>query len=210
MTGRGCLFGFGERDEFARNSPMNAAPTGRLDERYTQRLLLRRAVAEDFDDLAQMRRDPRVMATLGGVRSASETALRLEELIDHWRRHGFGRWIARWPLNGEFVGYAGLEWETLDGRPEVEVGYALVPHFWGRGLATELVHECLLVAFSLLDRPDLVAFTLPTNLASRRVLEKTGFRFEREGIHEGLPHVFYRIERKQWRAPQVTHVDVHE
>ena len=38
-----------------------------------------------------------------------------------------------------------------------------------------------------------VSFTLPGNLASRRVMEKLGFRFERETTYAGLPHVLYRL-----------------
>ena len=40
----------------------------------------------------------------------------------------------------------------------------------------------------------IVAFTLTTNGASRRVMEKLGFRFERDIIHAGLPHVLYRLD----------------
>jgi [ribosomal protein S5]-alanine N-acetyltransferase len=38
-----------------------------------------------------------------------------------------------------------------------------------------------------------VAFTLPDNVASRRVMEKVGFRYEREVEHVDLPHVLYRL-----------------
>jgi RimJ/RimL family protein N-acetyltransferase len=37
-----------------------------------------------------------------------------------------------------------------------------------------------------------VSFTLPNNLASRRVMDKAGFRYERNFIHANLPHVLYR------------------
>jgi len=39
---------------------------------------------------------------------------------------------------------------------------------------------------------DVVSFTLPDNLTSRRVMEKLGFTFERDTRHAGLPHVLYR------------------
>jgi RimJ/RimL family protein N-acetyltransferase len=38
-----------------------------------------------------------------------------------------------------------------------------------------------------------VAFTLPTNTGSRRVMEKLGFHYEREISRAGLAHVLYRL-----------------
>ena len=38
----------------------------------------------------------------------------------------------------------------------------------------------------------MIAYTLPDNLASRRVMEKAGFAYEREIQWVGMPHVLYR------------------
>jgi RimJ/RimL family protein N-acetyltransferase len=67
-----------------------------------------------------------------------------------------------------------------------------VPKRWGQGLATELAHAAVDVAAEPLHLREIVAFTLPDNLASRRVMEKAGFTYERNVIHVGLPHVLYR------------------
>jgi len=45
---------------------------------------------------------------------------------------------------------------------------------------------------------EVVSFTLPHNTASRRVMEKLGFDFEREFYHASLPHVLYRLTRTTW------------
>ena len=76
---------------------------------------------------------------------------------------------------------------------EVELAYALMAESWGRGLATELSQALLAVAFEHLGLEDLVCFTLTTNRASRRVMEKVGFTFERDVIHAGMPHGLHRI-----------------
>jgi [ribosomal protein S5]-alanine N-acetyltransferase len=70
--------------------------------------------------------------------------------------------------------------------------------FWGSGLATEMAGAILTVAFEHLGLADVVAFTLTTNQASRRVMEKVGCQFEREIVHAGLPHVLYRIKREEY------------
>ncbi|MGH2968657.1 MAG: GNAT family N-acetyltransferase [Solirubrobacteraceae bacterium] len=64
------------------------------------------------------------------------------------------------------------------------------------GFATELGAASVRHAFEQLALDVVVAFTLPDNRASRRVMEKLGFEFERDIEHAGLPHVLYRrVER---------------
>jgi [ribosomal protein S5]-alanine N-acetyltransferase len=67
----------------------------------------------------------------------------------------------------------------------------VMPEFWRRGFATEIARAILDVATGLGIR-GLVAFTLPTNLGSRGVMEKVGFRYERDIVWAALPHVLYR------------------
>jgi len=78
-------------------------------------------------------------------------------------------------------------------KDEVEVAYALVADFWGRGLATEMAGRFLEMGWGHYGLTEIVCFTLTTNLASRRVMEKVGFHYERDIVHSGLPHVLYRI-----------------
>jgi [ribosomal protein S5]-alanine N-acetyltransferase len=179
----------------------------RLDERRTPRLLLTRICPADLDDLVCMYRDPQVMATLGGVRSPAWTAQYLEQQMAHWQQHGFGFWAARDLHTGRFAGRGGLRHATLEGQIEVEVGYGLVREFWGKGLATELAVESVRVGFTELQRPDLVCFTLPTNGASRRVMEKAGFRYERDIVYADLPHVLCRLSASTWKTTAGDGVD---
>jgi RimJ/RimL family protein N-acetyltransferase len=159
----------------------------------TERLRLERVRPSDRPDLERLYGDPRVMATLGGVRGPEYVGLGLARMLEHWERHGFGVWTMRDAATGAFVGRGGLQHVQLDDRDEVEVLYALVPEFQGRGLATELARESVRVAFEELGLPGLVCFTLETNLASRGVMERAGFRYERAGERAGLPHLFYRL-----------------
>jgi hypothetical protein len=49
--------------------------------------------------------------------------------------------------------------------------------------------------FQDLDLAELVALTLPHNAASRGVMEKVGFTYDRDIVHAGLAHVLYRLAR---------------
>ena len=137
------------------------------------------------------------MATLGGLRSDEETAHYLRDNLDHWDRYGYGMWVFSDRADGRFVGRAGLRNTRVGGNDEVELAYALVAEYWGRGLATEMAKEILKLAFERLDLEDVVCFTLPTNQASQRVMEKAGFEYERDVVHAGSPHVLYRSKASE-------------
>ena len=171
-----------------------------LDELVTERLLLERLRAVHADELGRLHRDERVMATLGGVRPPAETLRVLAECERHWEQHGFGLWAVRVRATGTFAGRGGLKHTHVGGRDEVEVAYAFLPQYWGQGLATELAAASVRVGFDVLRLSDLVCFTLTSNLASQRVMEKAGFRYEREVLHAHLPHVLYRLTASAWRA----------
>jgi [ribosomal protein S5]-alanine N-acetyltransferase len=166
--------------------------------------------AEHSDALLQMHRDLRVMATLapagapnGGVLSDEETWRFLRRHLDHWDRRGYGLWAFRDKTDGRFVGRAGLYSTHVGGNDEVELAYALMAEYWNRGLATEMAEAILRVAFERLGMTDLVCFTLTTNRASQRVMEKARFEYEREVVHAGLPHVLYRITASEWRVTSI-------
>lgn len=163
-----------------------------LAQRQTARLLLMRMRLEDFGELHAMHTNPEVMATLGGVREAAETQRVLEMLVADWEREGFGYWMAYDLASRRFAGRGGLRRVVLEGRPEVEVGYAIMPEFWGQGLATELAGESVRAGFEELALRELVCFTLPSNRASQRVMEKAGFRYVGLTTWADQPHVLYR------------------
>ncbi|MGN6390652.1 MAG: GNAT family N-acetyltransferase [Gemmatimonadales bacterium] len=161
--------------------------------------VLRRVFAERLTSahlpmLRRMDGNSRMMASLGGVRSDAETKSYLERNLAHWDRHGFGIWILRDPNTGQVMGRAGLRHLEVEGTPEVELAYALMPEFWGLGLATDAARACVTIAREWLGLSSVVALTRADNLASQRVLLKAGFVPEREAIHRGLTHVMFRTE----------------
>ncbi len=174
----------------------------------TERLVAERLSADHLDDLLRMNRDPKVMATLGGVRPDEQTEQYLRDNLGHWERYGFGIWALRDGTDGRFVARAGLRHTRVGGNDEVELAYALRSEYWGRGLATELAVAAVAVGFERLGLEDIVAFTLPTNLASWRVMEKAGFEYERDVVHVELSHVLYRITASGWERDAARHREI--
>jgi [ribosomal protein S5]-alanine N-acetyltransferase len=153
----------------------------------------------DAEFFAALLGDPRVGATLGGVRGPDEAAELLELHRAHWAREGFGYWIWRDRATDEPVARGGLQRATVEGEPVVELGWAVRPDRWGEGLATELGAATMAAAAGL-GMAQVVAYTLPHNTASRRVMEKLGMVYDRTFVHGRWgPHVLYRAEHLRVR-----------
>jgi ribosomal-protein-alanine N-acetyltransferase len=162
--------------------------------------LLTRIGPEDLQDMLHLHREAQMAAGLGCAPPDAEIATQLEHLAGQWERHGFGWWAVRDPASGRFIGRGGLRPLTPPGAAEAELGYALLPEYWNRGLATELARVSVAQGFVRLHLAEVVGFTLPSNPGARRVMEKTGLRFERGITHAGAQHGLYRLTVASWRV----------
>jgi RimJ/RimL family protein N-acetyltransferase len=163
-----------------------------LDTFLTPRLLAERLTPAHLPDVQRMDQNEGFMAHLGGVRDKSATLAYLERNLAHWTTYGFGLWMLRDVAQRTLIGRAVVRHLQVEGVDEVEVGYGFYPEFWGRGLATEVACACVQIGRVRLGLPSLVAVTLPTHSASQWVMVKAGLVYEREILHEGLPHVLFR------------------
>jgi ribosomal-protein-alanine N-acetyltransferase len=140
--------------------------------------------------------EERVAATLwpgpgGGPRTAEQARAILRGDIEHWRRLAFGPGPFFTASAREFVGRGGLASTSAAGVQEIELLYAVRPELWGQGHAGRIAALSLQRARAL-GLSEVVGHTLLTNIASRRVLERAGFAFERVIEHAGLPHWYGR------------------
>ena len=158
----------------------------------TQSLLAEPLHRSHLPFLLNLHSDVATMNAIGGVRTQEQTEQYLETNLDHWKNHGFGLWVFRERTTAELIGRGGLRYVNLEGQHEVEVAYTVHSSFWGKGLATEM--GALAVAHASTQKlSELVAFTLPENKPSRRVMEKLNFRYDRNIQHLGLDMVLYRL-----------------
>ena len=97
-------------------------------------------------------------------------------LQDHIAAHGFGFWAVEVLGTAPFIGFVGLQHVTFPApfTPAVETGWRLAREHWGRGYATEAARAALAHGFGPLALPEVVAFAVPGNTASRRVMERMG------------------------------------
>src|SRR5215472_1597777 len=142
----------------------------------TDRLILRPWIDSDRAPFAAMNQDPRVTEFLGGCLTPAQSSEFASRIETHFARHGFGLYAAELRETGEFIGYIGLAIPGFEAHftPCVEIGWRLAAAHWGCGLATEGARAVMRHAFDNLNLCDLVSFTVPANIRSRRVMEKLG------------------------------------
>ena len=163
----------------------------------TERLLLREITHEDQADLFKLHSDPEVQRYTGEpvVESIEEIKLAIEGRIEDYKKYGYGRWATRLKSGNQFVGWAGLAY--LPEFDEVDLGYRFLPEFWGLGIATEASRAILDYGFNSLKLKRIVAIALEENIASIRVMEKVGMKFEKIAPYEpgSEDAVWYRCDK---------------
>jgi RimJ/RimL family protein N-acetyltransferase len=169
----------------------------------TARLRAEAITSLHFPNLYRLLSDPQVMKTLsadGKPLSEEATRKQIEQNFDHWQQHGFGLWVFHRKSDGEFIGRAGLKTYQIDGKDVIGLAYAVMPDFWNQGFATEMAQASLYLGFGHLGFSEIGSWTLPVNLASQRLMEKLGFRYERDFEFAGLGHRLYRLVAGDWKG----------
>jgi RimJ/RimL family protein N-acetyltransferase len=141
----------------------------------TERLLLRPPHLADVPTLFEFLGDAEAMRYTHC--DATLRICRRRIAVHEWRRRrdGCAPWAVIAKADGRIIGWGGLYEDPFDPGWGVEVGYSFHPDVWGKGYATELVMACTDTADNVLRLSEVRAFARPDNIASRRVLEKSGF-----------------------------------
>lgn len=121
-----------------------------------------------------------------------------------YQERGYWLWAAVYAATETVIGYAGLLDQTIDDQAEVEVAYRLFPAYWGKGLGTEAAALARDWAFTHLTIDRVISLIEPANIASLRVAEKNGLRWEKETFYYHLRVGVYSLSRKKWeKLPHV-------
>jgi RimJ/RimL family protein N-acetyltransferase len=131
---------------------------------------------------------------LGGPRTREQVRERLRVQAVQHARDGYTLWLWRGLGSDELVGQVGLQPAEVEGEAVVEVGWSIAPERWGQGLATEAAAASIAWGFDRVGLAEIVSFAMIENVASLRVMEKLGMRYERKFLRAGLPHALYRLQ----------------
>lgn len=158
---------------------------------HSERLLLRRATADDVDAVWAFRRLPEVGRWLGW---------HPEDHDDFRRRYsaGLSHAIVVEP-GGEIIadlvvkpqdGWAQREVAPTARGTEAELGWSMAPHRQGNGYATEAVRALLALCFGPLGLRRVTAGAFLANEPSWRLMERVGMRRESLSVQDALHREF--------------------
>lgn len=168
----------------------------------TERLTLRNWLETDVSNYMLLSQDVGYNCfSLPGrflARTPEEAREKIQERMELFDRLKLGKFPVFLKSTGEFIGTCGMEPFDLDGRSEVELGYRLCLKHWGSGYAQEAAGAILRYGFGPLNRARIMAFVLPQNRSSVKILEKLGFKYLSEFMHYDLAHRLYEMPRDRF------------
>jgi RimJ/RimL family protein N-acetyltransferase len=150
---------------------------------------------EELDLAVALWGDLRVTRLIGGPFPEDQIRDRLAGEIAMQRSAGFQYWPIFRLQDGAHVGCCGLRPDAAGAA--LELGVHLRFEHWGRGFASEAARAAIAHAFGPLGIRQLVAGHHPENRASRRLLERLGFRYLSDTLYPptGLHHPTYLLRR---------------
>ena len=154
----------------------------------TKNLILREMRISDEEGIYRLDSNKQVHKYLGkNPISTREEAKNIISFIrSQYEERGIGRFATVEKSSGEFIGWSGLklnkdEKEELNGHVNfIDIGYRLIPEFWGKGYATESSLACLEYGFNHLNYKTIYGAADVENIASNKVLQKIGLHFINE------------------------------
>lgn len=140
------------------------------------RLRLRRFTEEDADFVIALVNDAGWLRFIGDrdVRTRESAVVYIARLNRMHDEYGHGALRIELRATGEPIGMAGLF--RRPGLAEPDVGFALLPEFYGQGYAYEAAGAVLAAARRHLGLSRVLGVTVPENSASIHLLEKLGLR----------------------------------
>lgn len=163
----------------------------------TDRLLMRRLVASDLDDLYALYRDPEIRRYFPeGTLTLEETREELEWFLNGHPDHPeLGLWATIHKPTGQFIGRCGLLPWTIDGVDEVEIAYLIAKPWQRQGLGAEAAQALVRYGFETLGLTRLIALIDPGHRASFSTAERAGLRYWKDVEMDGVRSIVYASNR---------------
>lgn len=143
----------------------------------TARLSLRELTTDDGAFMLELLNSPDWLTYIGDrkVHNLADARKYLEERnIPSYEKNGFGFYAVVRSEDQTVIGTCGLAQRDFLDHPDI--GFAFLPQYFGQGYALEAAQAIMKFAKEDLGLSHILAFTLPSNAPSIRLLEKIGLR----------------------------------
>ena len=92
------------------------------------------------------------------------------------------------------------EYDDYKGKTFFEIGYSILPKFWGMGYASEASQKCRDFAFENNFSDYLISMINIENIGSQKVALRNGMKLERETISKGDAVYIFGIHKSDWES----------
>lgn len=174
---------------------MHEFPPSYFDEKQTARLVIRPVEAGDAADWCDYFRNNDGLKFVGiaDISNVEECAKQwVERQLWRYQTKQYGLLALRDKNSNALVGQCGLLLQQVDDKFELEIGYHVLPKYWGNGFATEAAHLFRDYAFNNKLRDTLISIIHVDNVRSQRVAEKNNMTREAQTTFKGFPVFVYR------------------
>ena len=145
----------------------------------TERLFLKATSKEDAPFILELINSPKWIQNIGdrNVNSIEEAEVYVKErMTPQLERLGYSNYTVIRKLDGAKMGTCGLY--ARDGLDGIDIGFAFLPEYEKQGYAHEASARLMDFAVQEMMMPMIQGVTLEENIASRKLLEKLGFKLK--------------------------------
>ncbi len=169
----------------------------------TERLQIGTFRENDLNDMHEYCSQEEVSTNAGWAphTSIQESAL----ILSMWIKEGYRHAIVL-KESGKVIGHIAVYPDSEEGRSDtLELGFVLNSHYHRRGIMSEAVEAVLNFLFSSENIEFVWACCFQSNTASKKLIEKCGFRFMKTGTYYSaslkseFPSFEYRIAEEEWK-----------
>lgn len=168
----------------------------------TQRLDFRLLEKSDFQDFLPLfdTKEAQVFLALEKGKTAKELCqMWFDKVFDRYQNDLGGMNVLIEKSTGKMVGQCGLLIQTVEGETRMEIGYSMLPVFWGQGYASEAARKCRDFAFENNFWDALISIVHIDNTGSQKVAERNGMSIEKRlEDYKGMPVNINKITKDEW------------
>jgi ribosomal-protein-alanine N-acetyltransferase len=173
----------------------------------TERLILRELLPTDAEAMFELDSNPEVHTYLGNkpITELQQARDVIAIVRQHYIDNGIGRWATIEKASGQFIGWSGLKFIREYENNHInfyDVGYRLMPKYWGKGYATEAAKAAIQYGFEQLNANEIIGSANVENTRSRRALEKCGLTFIEQFYWHEIHCDWLCITKEAWFKQQ--------
>ena len=120
----------------------------------------------------------------------------IDSQLKRYGENAFGLMAIRKKQTHEFIGQCGLLVQEVNGKKELEIGYHLLPRYWGNGYASEAAQMFEQIGFEEYLAPSIVSLIHTKNIPSQKVAERNGMKKDGKTTHKNLDAYIFRVNCK--------------